>query len=70
MENLIDTALPFSDFVILYFVDKFGVAWLDFYNILLLIITAVAIGGWVIAFYAYTKCNQSIQEAVEQEQNK
>ena len=65
-----DKPLPFSDYAILYFVDKFGVAWLDFYNILLVVVTAVAIGGWVIAIYAYTKCNQAIKEAVEEEQNR
>ncbi|MFA6137414.1 MAG: hypothetical protein WC667_04935 [Sulfurimonas sp.] len=68
MKSVFDEPLPFSDYVIFYFVDKFGVGWLDFYYALLVIIVGITIGGWVTAFYAYTKCQRAIQEAVEDEQ--
>ena len=65
MKQLFDEPLPFSDYVILYFVDMFGLDWLDFYYVILVGLTMITIGGWVVAFYAYSKCNQAIYEAVE-----
>lgn len=70
MKSLFNEPLPFSDYVILYFVNMFGVEWIDFYYIILLIIAGITIGGWVVAFYAYTKCNQAINDAVKEERNK
>ena len=70
MKQLFDEPLPFSDYVILYFVDMFGVYWFDFYHVILVVIGAITIGGWIIAFYAYTKCNHAIHEAVEENENK
>jgi len=70
MKQILEQQLPFSDFVILYFVDMFGVAWIDFYDVLLKVIVGLAIGGWIVAIYTYTKCNQAIVDAVEEEQNK
>ncbi len=70
MKQLLNEPLPFSDYVILYFVDLFGVQWLDFYYVLLVVIVGVTIGGWVTAFYAYTKCQQAINEAIQEKQLK
>ena len=70
MKQLFEEELPFSDYVILYFVDLFGVYWVDFYHVILMILFGLFIGGWVIAIYAYTKCNRAIADAVEEEQNK
>ena len=70
MKQLFDEALPFSDYVILYFVDMFGVGWLDFYHAILVFIVGITIGGWVTAFYAYTKCNRAIIDAVEDNNRK
>ena len=67
MKSLFAEPLPFSDYVILYFVDMFGVEWIDFYHVILVIIVGFTIGGWVVAYYAYTKCNRAILEAVEEE---
>ena len=69
MEDIFKEAPPFSDYVILYFVDMFGLAWLEFYHFLLVVIVAITIGGWVMAFYAHTKCQQAIKEAVEEKKN-
>ena len=66
MKQLFDEPLPFSDYVIIYFVDMFGVNWIDFYHVILVIIVGIAIGGWVAASYMYTTCNRSIHEAVEE----
>jgi len=70
MEDIFKETPPFSDYVILYFVDMFGVAWLEFYHFLLVLVIAITIGGWVVAFYIKTKCQRDIQEAIEEEQNK
>ena len=70
MKSITNEPLPFSDYVILYFVDKFGVAWLDFYYIILVTLVGITIGGWVVAFYSFTKCNQSIEEAVKEAKKK
>lgn len=70
MKSLFTEPLPFSDYVILYMVDLLGVAWVDFYYILLIIIVAFTIGGWVLAFYTNTKCKRDIIEAVEEVENK
>lgn len=69
MEDIFKNAPPFSDYVILYFVNRFGLDWLEFYHAILVTIGAFAIGGWVIAFYATTKCQRSIQEAIEETEN-
>ena len=70
MQSVFNEPLPFSDYVILYFVDLFGVDWVDFYYILLVIIVGITIGGWVTAFYIYTKCNHAIYEATQEKRKK
>ncbi len=70
MKSLFAEPLPFSDYVILYFVDMFGVEWIDFYHGVLVLIVAFTIGGWVTAFYTYTKCKQSVYEATEENNSK
>jgi len=65
MKSLFNEPLPFSDYVIVYFVEKFGVEWVDFYHIILVIITGFSIGGWVLAFYLKTKCQNDIHEALK-----
>ena len=62
--------LPFSDYAIIYFVDLFGVSWLNFYYLILLSLVAITIGGWVTAFYIRTKCLQAIHEAREEEKER
>ena len=70
MKPITAEPLPFSDYVILYFVDMFGVQWLDFYYVLLVVIVGITIGGWITAFYAYSKCQQAINEAIKEKQLK
>jgi hypothetical protein len=70
MKSLFEEPLPFSDYVILYFVDMFGVDWMNFYYILLVIIFGITIGGWVTAFYIYTKCNHEIYKATQEKRKK
>ncbi len=70
MKSVFNEPIPFSDYVILYFVDLFGVAWLDFYYLILLLLVCITIGGWVTAFYIKTKCIQSINEAREKGTNR
>ncbi len=67
MEEIFKNAPPFSDYVILYFVDRFGLDWLEFYHAILVTIVAITIGGWIAAFYAHTKCQRDITDAVEEE---
>ena len=67
MNSIFDKPIPFSDYVILYFVDKFGVNWLDFYHIILVIVVGFAIGGWVLAFYSYIQYNRCLNKAQEKE---
>jgi hypothetical protein len=60
-------AIPFSDYVIFYFVDMFGVGWLEFYHVILMAVFALAIGGWVIGLRMYFNCNRDIKIALEEE---
>lgn len=62
--------LPFSDYVIFYFVDIFGVELLDFYYTILFMFVAFAIAGWVFAMRMFFNCKRDIKAAVEEEQNK
>ncbi|EHP28795.1 hypothetical protein SMGD1_0268 [Sulfurimonas gotlandica GD1] len=67
MELIRTGVLPFSDYVIFYFVDMFGVEWLAFYHYILVAIFALAIAGWVFAIRMYFNCDRDIKIALEKE---
>lgn len=57
--------LPFSDYVLFYLVDLFGVGILDFYYYILVGIAIFAVSGWIWGIYVYFNYERHISESVK-----